>query len=159
MIVSDAHISILKIEHIQQIMFSIRWQFFKKKNTLCIQTARHNTMEEQWQGRKQGGIPESAASFVPWDRSCTFLEFHFSRSAVFSSITSSLTSHCGYACMLSLQSCPTLCSPIDIRPPYMPLEKSVWRSRSNSQKQIWNNGLVPNWESSMSRLYSFTLLI
>ena len=69
-------------------MFSIGSQFFKnlwnqkkkkKKNALCIQTARHNTMEQLWQGRKQGVIPESAAGFVPLDKSCTFLEFHFSR--------------------------------------------------------------------------------
>ena len=29
----------------------------------------------------------------------------------------------------------------------------------NSQNQTWKNGLVPNWESSMSRLYIVTLLI
>ena len=38
------------------------------------------------------------------------------------------------------------------RPPYLPPEKSVCRSRSNSYKQTWNNRLVPNWESSVSRL-------
>ena len=31
--------------------------------------------------------------------------------------------------------------------------------RINSQDQTWNNGLVPNWERSMSRLYIVTLLI
>ena len=36
------------------------------------------------------------------------------------------------------------------RPPDLPPEKSVCRSRSN---QTWNNGLVQNWERSMSRLY------
>ena len=45
------------------------------------------------------------------------------------------------------------------RPPYLPLEKSVCRSRSNSYNWIWNNGLVPNWEKSTSRLYIVTLLI
>ena len=35
----------------------------------------------------------------------------------------------------------------------------VWRSRSNSWNWTWNNGLVPNWERSMSRLYVFTLFI
>ena len=39
------------------------------------------------------------------------------------------------------------------RPPYLPPEKSVCRSRSNSENWTWNNGLVPNWESSMSRLH------
>ena len=34
------------------------------------------------------------------------------------------------------------------RPPYLPPEKSVCRSRSNSQNQTWNNSLVPNWEGS-----------
>ena len=32
------------------------------------------------------------------------------------------------------------------RPPDLPPEKSVWRSRSNSWNRTWNNGLVPNWE-------------
>ena len=41
----------------------------------------------------------------------------------------------------------------------LPPEKSVGRSRSNSQNQTWNNGLVPNWERSTSRLYIITLLI
>ena len=45
------------------------------------------------------------------------------------------------------------------RPPYLPLEKPVCRSRSNSYNQTWNNGLVPNWESSRSRLYIVSLLI
>ena len=39
------------------------------------------------------------------------------------------------------------------RPPYLPPEKSVRRSRSNSQNWTWNNRLIPNWERSMSRLY------
>ena len=34
-----------------------------------------------------------------------------------------------------------------------------FRSRSNSQNQIWNNGLVQNCERSTSRLYILTLLI
>ena len=38
-------------------------------------------------------------------------------------------------------------------------EKSVCESRSNSYNWIWNNGLVPNWGRSMSRLYNVTLLI
>ena len=36
------------------------------------------------------------------------------------------------------------------RPRYLPPEKSVCRSRSSSYNQIWNNGLVPNRERSMS---------
>ena len=39
------------------------------------------------------------------------------------------------------------------RPPYLPPEKSICRSRSNSQNQTWNNELVPNWERSTSTLY------
>jgi len=35
------------------------------------------------------------------------------------------------------------------RPPDLPPEKSVCRSRSNSSNWIWNNRLVPNLESSM----------
>ena len=38
------------------------------------------------------------------------------------------------------------------RPSVLPHEKSVCRSRSNSQSWTWNNRLVPNQESSMSRL-------
>ena len=45
------------------------------------------------------------------------------------------------------------------RLPYLLPEKSVFRSRSNSQNWTWNNRLVPNWERSTSRLYSATLLI
>ena len=41
----------------------------------------------------------------------------------------------------------------------LPLEKSVHRSRSNSKKGIWHNGLVPNWERSMLGLYIVNLLI
>jgi len=45
------------------------------------------------------------------------------------------------------------------RSPYLPPEKSVYRSRSNSKNQTWNNGMVPNQERSTSRLYTVTLLI
>ena len=44
-------------------------------------------------------------------------------------------------------------------PPYLPHEKPVCRSRSNSWNWTWNNGLVLNWERSTSRLYIVTLLI
>ena len=43
------------------------------------------------------------------------------------------------------------------RPPDLPPVKPVCRSRSNSQNRAWNNGLVPNWERSTSRLYIVTL--
>ena len=46
-----------------------------------------------------------------------------------------------------------------IRSPYLPPEKSVCRSRSNSYNQTWNKGLVQNWERSTSRLHIATLLI
>ena len=42
------------------------------------------------------------------------------------------------------------------RPPYLPYEKSVCRSRSNSQNWTWNNRLVPNRERSTSKLYIVT---
>ena len=45
------------------------------------------------------------------------------------------------------------------RPPDLPPEKSVHRSRSNSQNWTWDNRLVPNRKRSMSRLYIVTLLI
>ena len=45
------------------------------------------------------------------------------------------------------------------RPPYLLSEKSVCRSRSNSQNQAWNNGLVPSWERSTLMLCIVTLLI
>ena len=45
------------------------------------------------------------------------------------------------------------------RPPYLPPEKSVCRSRSNSEKWTWKNGLFLNWERSTSRLYIVTLLV
>ena len=34
------------------------------------------------------------------------------------------------------------------RPPDLPPEKSVYRSRSNRQNWTWNSSLVPNWERS-----------
>ena len=43
------------------------------------------------------------------------------------------------------------------RPPNLPPEKSVCRSRSNSYNWTWNNGVVPNWERNTSRLYIVTL--
>ena len=47
----------------------------------------------------------------------------------------------------------------NIRPPYLPPEKSVFMSRSNRWNWTWNNRLVPNQERSTSRLYIVTLLI
>ena len=44
------------------------------------------------------------------------------------------------------------------RPPYLPPEKSVCRSRSNSKNRTWNKRLVPSWLRSMSRLHVVTLL-
>ena len=41
----------------------------------------------------------------------------------------------------------------------LPPEKSVCRSRSNSQNWTWKNGRVPNLERSTSRLYIVSLLI
>ena len=41
----------------------------------------------------------------------------------------------------------------------LPPEKSVCRSRSNSQNPTWNNRLVADQERSTSRLYTVTLLI
>ena len=34
------------------------------------------------------------------------------------------------------------------RPPDLTPEKSVYRSRSNSENWTWNNRVVPNWEMS-----------
>ena len=45
------------------------------------------------------------------------------------------------------------------RPPDLPPEKSVCRSRSNSYKWTWNKQLVPNRKRSTSRLYIVTLFI
>ena len=48
----------------------------------------------------------------------------------------------------------------NIRPPYLPPEKPVCRSISNSQNWTRNNRFVPNCErSTWSRLYIVTLLI
>ena len=43
------------------------------------------------------------------------------------------------------------------RPPYLPLERFVCRSSRKSKK--WNNRLVPNWERTISKLYTVTLFI
>ena len=54
-----------------------------------------------------------------------------------------------------------LCMGIDgnTRPPYLPPEKPVCRSRSNISNCMWDNRLVPNWEWSTSRVYIVSLLI
>ena len=44
------------------------------------------------------------------------------------------------------------------RPPYLPPEKSVCRSRSRSYNWTWKNSLVPNWERSTPRFYIVTCL-
>ena len=48
---------------------------------------------------------------------------------------------------------------VNTRPPYLPSEKPVGRSRSNSYNWTWNNGLVQGWERSISRQYIVTLPI
>ena len=45
------------------------------------------------------------------------------------------------------------------RPPDLPPDKSVCRSRGNNYNWTWNNRLVPNRERSMSRLHIVTLII
>ena len=45
------------------------------------------------------------------------------------------------------------------RPPYLPPEKSVCRSRNSNQNWTQNNREVPNWERNTSRLYIVTLFI
>ena len=45
------------------------------------------------------------------------------------------------------------------RPPHLPPENSVCKSRNNSLNRTWNNRLVPNWERSMSGVCTVTLLI
>ena len=45
------------------------------------------------------------------------------------------------------------------RPPDLPLEKPICKSRSNSCNWTWNNRLVSNKKRSTSRLYIVTLLI
>ena len=45
------------------------------------------------------------------------------------------------------------------RPPDLPPEKSICKSRSSSDTQTWNSGLIPCSEKSMSRLYFVTLFI
>ena len=45
------------------------------------------------------------------------------------------------------------------RPPDLPPEKSVCRSRRNRQNWTWNHRLVPNPERSTSRLYIVTLVM
>ena len=45
------------------------------------------------------------------------------------------------------------------RPPSLLHEKPICRSRSNIENRTWNNGLVPNWKRSISRLYTVTQLI
>ena len=44
-------------------------------------------------------------------------------------------------------------------PPYLPPEKPVCRSRSNSKNWTWKNRLVLHRERSTTRLYIVTLLI
>ena len=39
------------------------------------------------------------------------------------------------------------------------LKKPVCRSRSNNENQTWDNRLVPNWQRSVSRMYTVILFI
>ena len=45
------------------------------------------------------------------------------------------------------------------RLPYLPPEKPVCKTRSNSYNWTWNNGLVQNWERNISGLYAVILFI
>ena len=45
----------------------------------------------------------------------------------------------------------------ETRPPYLPL-RNLYAGQEASKNWTWNNRLVPNQESSMSRLYIVTLL-
>ena len=45
------------------------------------------------------------------------------------------------------------------RPPDLPPEKPVCRSRSNSQNPVWKNWLVQDWERSTTELSVVTVLI
>ena len=47
----------------------------------------------------------------------------------------------------------------NIRSPYLPPEKPVYRSRGNRGNWKWNNWLAQNWESSTTSLCMVTLLI
>ena len=47
----------------------------------------------------------------------------------------------------------------NIRPPDLPLEKSVYRLGSNSYNWTWKSRLVPNGERSTSELYIVILII
>ena len=61
-----------------------------------------------------------------------------------------------YAKVFDCGSQKTVCNSkrdVNTRPPDLPPEKSVCRSRSNSYNWTWKNRLVPNWERSTSRLY------
>jgi len=44
------------------------------------------------------------------------------------------------------------------KPPYLPPEKPVRRSRSNRLNGTWNNRLVQNWERSTLSLYTIICL-
>ena len=46
----------------------------------------------------------------------------------------------------------------DTRPLYC-LLRNLYADQGKSWNWTWNNGLVPNWERSTSRLYTVTLLI
>ena len=45
------------------------------------------------------------------------------------------------------------------RPPWLPPEKTICRSRRNSENWTWNSRLVQNQERNTSRLYIVTLFI
>ena len=70
-----------------------------------------------------------------------------------------------YFCLLTMPKCLTMWITTNssrdgnTRPPDLPPEKSVCRSKSNNQDWTWNNRLVPNRERSTSRLYIVTLFI
>ena len=73
------------------------------------------------------------------------------------------TGHCASLCFVNLTKITTNCGKFlkrweqQITSPAP--EKSVCRSRSNSQNWTWNSRLFPNRKRSTSRLYIVTLLI
>ena len=65
----------------------------------------------------------------------------------------------GFDCVGPQQTVENYSRDGDTSPPDLPPEKSVCRSRDNSQNWTWAYRLVPNQERSTSRLFIVTLLL
>ena len=129
------------------IFFRIDWL-----DLLTVQGYNNGSSKKQESSRKTStsALQGSLACFSPWGHK----ELDMTERLNWTALLTMPKSLCG-----SQRTMENSSRDGNTRPPYLPSEKSVCRSRSNSKNWKWNNRLVPNRERSMSRLHIVTLFI